>query len=65
MTIAKCPPNQGPGLHNHQATFETFTVLKGKFLIAWNDDGSEEIILNELDTISIPPGVADLLKIFQ
>ena len=57
MTIAKCPPNQGPGLHNHQATFETFTVLKGKFLIAWNDDGSEEIILNELDTISIPPGV--------
>ena len=62
MTIAKCPPNQGPGLHNHQATFETFTVLKGKFLIAWNDDGSEEIILNELDTISIPPGVCRSFK---
>ena len=62
MTIAKCPPNQGPSLHNHQATFETFTVLKGKFLIAWNDDGSEEIILNELDTISIPPGVCRSFK---
>ena len=62
MTIAKCTPNQGPGLHNHQATFETFTVLKGKFLIAWNDDGSEEIILNELDTISIPPGVCRSFK---
>ena len=62
MTIAKCPANQGPGLHNHQATFETFTVLKGKFLIAWNDDGSEEIILNELDTISIPPGVCRSFK---
>ena len=62
MTIAKCPPNQGPCLHNHQATFETFTVLNGKFLIAWNDDGSEEIILNELDTISIPPGVCRSFK---
>ena len=62
MTIAKWPPNQGPALHNHQATFETFTVLKGKFLIAWNDDGSEEIILNELDTISIPPGVCRSFK---
>ena len=62
MTIAKCPPNQGPSLHNHQATFETFTVLKGKFLITWNDDGSKEIILNELDTISIPPGVCRSFK---
>ena len=42
--------------------FETFTVLKGKFLISWNDDGSEEIILNELDTISIPPGVCRSFK---
>ena len=62
MTIAKCPPNQGPGLHNHQATYETFTVLKGKFLISWNDDGSEELILDELDTISIPPGVCRSFK---
>jgi len=57
MTLAKCPPGQGPGLHNHVATFETFTVLEGKFLIKWNDDGSEELILEKYDTISIPPGV--------
>ena len=57
MTLAKCPPGQGPGLHNHLATFETFTVLEGKFLIKWNDDGSEELILKKYDTISIPPGV--------
>ena len=31
MTLAKCPPGQGPGLHNHVNTFETFTVLEGKF----------------------------------
>ena len=57
MTLAKCPPGQGPGLHNPVATFETFTVLEGKFLIKWNDDGSEELILEKYDTISIPPGV--------
>ena len=56
MTLAKCPVGQGPGLHNHLATFETFTVLEGEFLIKWNDDGSEELILKKHDTIS-PPGV--------
>ena len=57
MTLAKCPVGQGPGLHNHLATFETFTVLEGEFLIKWNDDGSEELVLKKHDTISIPPGV--------
>ena len=33
ITLAKCPAGQGPGLHNHLATFETFTVLEGEFLI--------------------------------
>ena len=57
MTLAKCPVGQGPGLHNHLATFETFTVLEGEFLIKWNDDGSEKLVLKKHDTISIPPGV--------
>lgn len=57
LTIAVCPPGQGPGLHAHQATFETFTVLKGRFEVRWNDDGDETAILNEWDTISLPPGV--------
>ena len=62
MTIAKCPSGQGPSLHNHQQTYETFTVLKGKFLIEWNDNGSEKVELEELDTISIPPGVCRSFK---
>ena len=37
-------------------------LLKGKFLIEWNDDGSENIQLNEFDTISIPPGVCRSFK---
>lgn len=60
ITIANCPPGQGPGLHNHLATFETLTVLEGEFLISWNDDGSEELKLKQYDTISIPPGVCRL-----
>jgi mannose-6-phosphate isomerase-like protein (cupin superfamily) len=57
ITLAKCPVGQGPGLHNHLDTYETFTVLEGEFLIKWNDDGSEELTLKKYDTISIPPGV--------
>jgi quercetin dioxygenase-like cupin family protein len=57
MTLAVCPPGQGPGLHSHLQTYETFTVLKGRFELRWNDDGGESAILEQLDTISIPPGV--------
>jgi quercetin dioxygenase-like cupin family protein len=57
MTIAICPPGQGPSLHAHVQTYETFTVLKGRFEFLWNDDGGEHAVLEEFDTISVPPGV--------
>jgi quercetin dioxygenase-like cupin family protein len=57
MTLAVCPPGQGPGLHAHRETYETFTVLKGEFEVRWNDDGSESARLRLFDTISFPPGV--------
>src|SRR4051812_3558592 len=57
MTLAVCPPGQGPGLHAHRQTYETFTVLQGKFEITWNDDGSERAVLERFDTVSFPPGV--------
>ena len=62
MTHAKCPPGQGPGLHNHINTYETFTVLEGLFEVSWNDDGSDTMILEKFDTISIPPGVCRSFK---
>lgn len=62
MTLAKCPPGQGPGLHNHVNTFETFTVLEGRFEVSWNDDGSSTVILERFDTISVPPGVCRSFK---
>ncbi len=57
MTLAVCPPGQGPGLHNHVNTYETFTVLKGRFEVTWNADGSGRTVLEAFDTISVPPGV--------
>jgi quercetin dioxygenase-like cupin family protein len=57
MTLAVCPPGQGPGLHSHRRTYETFTVMKGRFEVRWNDDGSERAVLELYDTISFPPGV--------
>jgi quercetin dioxygenase-like cupin family protein len=57
MTLAVCPPGQGPGLHAHRQTYETFTVLKGRFEVSWNDDGSGRAVLELFDTVSFPPGV--------
>ena len=57
MTLAVCPPGQGPGLHAHRRTYETFTVLKGRFEVSWNDDGSAREVLELFDTLSFPPGV--------
>ena len=57
MTLAACPPGQGPGLHAHRQTYETFTVLKGRFEVTWNDDGSGRALLDLYDTVSFPPGV--------
>ena len=57
MTLAVCPPGQGPGLHTHRQTYETFTVMKGRFEVTWNDDGSGRAILELYDTVSFPPGV--------
>ena len=57
MTLAVCPPGQGPGLHSHRDTYETFTVLQGEFEVRWNDDGAESAVLRRFDTLSFPPGV--------
>lgn len=57
VTYAVCPPGQGPSLHSHQATFETFTVMQGRFEITWNDNGENRLELEPFDAISVPPGV--------
>lgn len=58
ITYAICPPGQGPGLHAHRETFETFTVMRGRFAFFWGDAGDQQAILEELDVISVPPLVS-------
>lgn len=57
LAYAVCPPGQGPSLHAHQKTYETFTVMEGTFEITWNDDGQARLVLEKYDTVSVPPGV--------
>jgi len=56
MTLVKCPPGQGPGLHSHRLTYETFTILRGRFEFSWGDHGEDSITLDEFDVVSFPPG---------
>lgn len=57
ITYAVCPPGQGPSLHAHKLTYETFTVLRGRFEFAWGDNGEHTLVLEELDVLSVPPEV--------
>ncbi len=57
MAIAECPPHNGPGLHNHETTTETFFCLQGRFDITWGDQGEHCVTLDPMDLVSVPPGV--------
>lgn len=57
LGIATCPPGQGPGLHVHYNTHETFMALSGRWEIQWGDKGEESIMLEPLDLIAMPPKV--------
>jgi uncharacterized RmlC-like cupin family protein len=55
--IAECEANDGPGLHVHWKTHETFIALSGRWKIRWGDNGEEHVILEPFDMIAIPPRV--------
>ncbi len=57
VIIAECPPGDGPLLHAHQFTRETFFCLDGRFRIQWGDEGENEIFLDPYDMIAVPPRV--------
>jgi uncharacterized RmlC-like cupin family protein len=57
LGIATCPPNQGPGLHVHYRTHETFIAMSGRWEIQWGDHGEESVILETMDLIAMPPRV--------
>jgi quercetin dioxygenase-like cupin family protein len=56
MNISVLPPNQGPCLHAHNTTFETFFVLEGSITFHVGDPGAEEhVTLERWGTFSCPP----------
>lgn len=57
VVIAECEPHNGPGLHSHARSTETFTCIQGRFRIEWGDAGEHAVELGLFDTISVPPGV--------
>lgn len=57
LGFVTCPPGNGPGLHVHWKTHETFIALTGKWEIRWGDKGEENTVIEPFDLIAVPPGV--------
>lgn len=56
MNISIMPPGQGPCLHSHDNTYETFVVLEGQIEFFVGPESEESITLGKWDTFSCPPG---------
>lgn len=57
MFISILPPGQGPCLHDHNNTFETFMVLQGSIEYRVGSPVENTRVLNKWDVFSCPPGV--------
>lgn len=56
LTLVKKAPGNRVGLHDHP-TVEVFMPLTGRWGVYWGDDGEHEVLLEQWDVISVPPGV--------
>jgi quercetin dioxygenase-like cupin family protein len=54
--IVETPPGNGPALHAHMNTVETFLCLEGRYRINYGTTGQHSLELGPLDTVSIPRG---------
>ncbi|MBC94317.1 MAG: hypothetical protein CMM38_11855 [Rhodospirillaceae bacterium] len=57
MFISEMPPGQGPCLHDHNNTYETFMVLQGTIEYRVGDPIAHKRTLNKWDVFSCPPGI--------
>jgi quercetin dioxygenase-like cupin family protein len=55
MFISIMPPGQGPCLHSHNTTYETFMVLEGTIEYDIGEPVAHRYVLNKWDTLSVPP----------
>ena len=56
LTLVRAEPGKGAALHAHP-TVEVFMALSGRWAVSWGDTGEHELVLEQWDTISVPPGV--------
>jgi mannose-6-phosphate isomerase-like protein (cupin superfamily) len=56
LTLVHASPGKGAALHAHP-TVEVFMALSGRWTVYWGDQGEHETLLEQWDTISVPPGV--------
>jgi uncharacterized RmlC-like cupin family protein len=57
VNVCACPPGNGPMLHAHERTRETFFCLRGRFEVRWGDRGEHMTLLDEFDMVAVPPRV--------
>ena len=57
VNIVSCPPGNGPMLHAHMETRESFMPLTGRWEVRWGDKGEHATELGLFDLIAVPPGV--------
>jgi quercetin dioxygenase-like cupin family protein len=57
MFISVLPPGQGPCLHSHNGTYETFFVLEGRIEYHVGEPIAHRITLDKWDAFSCPPFV--------
>ena len=57
MFVSIMPPGQGPCLHSHNGTFETFIVLDGTIKYEIGEPVAHSVTLEKWDVLSCPPNV--------
>lgn len=57
LSMAISQPGEGPYMHMHMHTDETFLVLYGQFDIIWGEHKEHRVPLTQYDMISVPAGV--------
>ena len=57
MNISVLPPGQGPCLHAHNETYETFIVLDGSITFHAGEAAPQSLTLDRSDTFSCPPAI--------
>lgn len=57
VALAECSPGDGPALHCHEQTTESFFVVDGEFDVSWGDNGENTLRMKTWDFLTVPAGV--------